>query len=322
LEKRFSGRCERVAELAYLTFQFIYPWLIILHLIQVGRLLRGGVSFSYPLLQHSLFAVVSIIRLMECFNFSYTAYFIGDASNTPDVYSAILASLPYCLMFWGYTLSCFQWMATHYFAMSLKGNSFQAVKPAFIISNVIITGLSFALFLTLAISNNATTRRNIMISGTSIMAFTTFMTGTGIAVYGGHITKALSNHPSSGLAKKMYSVSCGFAIAFIGESIFWIGSAVIDFEGLAANLITGLYLSFDVMAMCVIFYLFDAVVSKESATNKTSSKPQGGSHAKSSQKAANSTVNHSGANSVQMSQIDDSDAVYTTNPLQDSSSRA
>jgi len=267
--------------------------LFVMLLIQLIRIHRyKGFTFTYPGAQYAMLLFVCFFRFLMCMDFS------NNLGQVPIAMSAIITVIPYMLLFWVYSLLIFQWAGAHHFAMSTGGAGWKKTRLPFIIVNIIVSIGTFVLFGSLLMVTTNSQRDTVVLAGSTIMATITFVTALGFAIYGGLIFHSLSKgapkadragkksprccktlYKIGSLPRRLFIVTITFSISFTGEAVMWMLSATTpNYSGRTSDIVTALYLGFDVVCVLSMLYLFfNTINAYAKPANKEKEAEQAGS---------------------------------------------
>jgi hypothetical protein len=152
---------------SYIAFTVFYALMLAFTLWQATRYAHA-MGWKWRVLgnafhQHTLIAFICFFRLLG------SAYYSSDATGWQAGGVAFILSVPYALSFVVFTMLIAQWFAIEHFAMS-GGNPFLRVRTQFVVLNVIYSLLVFILFVATAASGNVTTKQQIAVAASSILA--------------------------------------------------------------------------------------------------------------------------------------------------------
>jgi len=226
-----------------------------------------------------------------------SAFFFGDVIQLPRFIAGVAVALPYCIVYWIFSLMIFQWAAIFHYSMSLREDHFTKVQPFFIGSNILVTLIVLLLFL--AIVSEALDPYIFALTGSITLSFISILSGVAFLIYGNLLARDLGKASVSGsksksefccditLSTKMMLTGVCIGILFILESVMWLLS-ILD-EGTSGNGVrrtnayTAAFYGVDILMLSIILLVFRASVDRQvkghEKTRKSTGKGEKGSTA-------------------------------------------
>lgn len=212
------------------------------------------------LLQHAVIVLTALFRGINCLR-------IADFFQTSLGVSAVLLALPYCCVFWVFTLLVFQWAAVFHYSMSAGTSAFHKVRPIFIACNVIMAFTVVCLMLMLGLRLGPAWP--LAVAGSAITATITLSCAIGFCVYAQFLSSALANNslarssaqsaPASGccnsVAGRLRLLGWVVPVCFGLEAILWVVSMLLD--GLPGKFVVDVaFLLLDIVALWAVVLVF------------------------------------------------------------------
>jgi hypothetical protein len=237
LEERSTGTCATGHEAIYRITLGVYGVVAAAASLQLVRIFWAGRQDATNLAaQHALCLATAITRGMSAARF-------GDLFSASRGVVGLVTALPWCLVFWSFTLMVLHWAKIFHFSMGkIPKSAVAKMRGAYLLVNALVVGVVVVLFASM-VSDSASIEqaRVIAVAGSIFLfAFSAVLAGV-FMVYGALLHKSIRagaaarekhshqncwqkcRNPS--LSRKMLTNACVVALLFLLQTAMYMCAA-------------------------------------------------------------------------------------------------